>query len=274
MRRLYETGLIVSCPDSGGNPNATGGRELGKLTKKFCLTAKQRRKIRASSIRLALQKAKHRKLLFCTLTFPQPISSHDANKCLSNYLDNLTTNFKLKDYVITRELHKSGVPHYHCIFDIPYYSYKRLNNSWCASFRQFMQPSVNAFRTGKNPRIQSVKAVSAYISKYITKADETAATDNSARLYFISLGCLFKPSDISENSLIYLVTKFKNTVYVGDHFTVYQLNDFECLPEWYADKKSKLLDTSPDEPPPKNDDLQPQIDFFSPIFNYAVKNGM
>lgn len=282
MYRLHEDGTLISCADSPGG-NIKGGRYYGNRSKSFRLKKRHRRLIRCSAIRLAM--LAKRPVLFCTLTFPQSIDPGTANKCFSNFVDNLRTNYKLKNYVATAELTKKGNTHYHCLFDIPRTDYKALNKAWVSTFPNSFDRPPNSFRTGsdkhRNPWTKDVRRVAGYIAKYITKipGGELYPEQYAARKYFISSEALTKPELISYNSFIYWTTRQEHTVYSGEHFTVYKLKDFVCLPEF---EKVFQQSTRAHDPPPTRDDPRGNSELLTAIqselftfntFNSAVKAG-
>ena len=229
--RLYEDGTVISYARSpGGRP--PGGRVNGNKRKHFLLTSKHKRLIRSSAIRQALT-AKY-KLLFCTLTFPGDISQREANKCFSNFTDNLKTNFKLHSYVAVKENTKRGRPHFHCLFDIPFTDYKVLNKAWNSAFDHLFNFSRNAFTTGRNPIIQNIGHAVGYITKYITKTVK-AQTDvkPETRQYFISQNVHSTPALLSEDDFFFLMFKRRFEKYESDFFTWYRLDQFYDLPEKY-----------------------------------------
>jgi len=242
---LYEDGTLIQFARSpGGKP--PGGRVNGLKRKTFMLNSKHKRLIRSASIRLFLKK-KHA-ILFCTLTFPKDIGQKEANRCFSNFTDNLKTNFKLNDYVAVKENTQRGRPHFHCLFDIPFTDYKLLNKSWCASFSQYMRGSPNAFTTGRLPIIRTVQSVAGYITKYITKTVQSqSAVKPESRQYFISKGTACKPALIPDWLREYLVRWKPNERYEGDFYTWYRLYQWECIPEDYL----KEVDPPPLKRPKK-----------------------
>lgn len=247
--QLYEDGTLIRYAWSpGGKP--PGGRVNGLKRKHFVLTSKHKRLIRCSAIRQAAT-AKY-KLLFCTLTFPGDISQGDANKCFSNFTDNLKTNYKLNSYVAVKENTKRGRPHFHCLFDIPYTDFKVLNKAWNAVFTDRFPFSPNAFTTGRRPIIQNIRDAVGYITKYITKADRAAVTVKPVtRLYFISQNVHSRPAKITEDSFFYLTFGRKYEQYESDFFTWFRLWDFADLPEKYinspdAPRKKKPIKRRPD----------------------------
>lgn len=241
--KLYEDGTIIDYSPSPGNRKAPGGIINGKKRKTFELNGKHKRFIRSSAIRQALT-AKYR-LLFATLTFPKDIDEHEANKCFSNFTDNLTTNFKLHSYVAVKELTKKGRPHYHILLDIPFTDFKVLNRAWCSSFSHVMPGSRNAFTTGNRPIVSSVDDVARYITKYITKVVQ--ANDSikpSTRQYFVSMNVHCSPETISKSMLTYLLKSHGYNHFEGEYFTWYRLWGYSVLPERELAKMQKVLDNS------------------------------
>lgn len=229
--RLYEDGTLISYARSpGGRP--PGGHVNGNKRKHFLLTSKHKRLIRSSAIRQGLT-AKY-KLLFCTLTFPGDISQREANKCFSNFTDNLKTNFKLNSYVAVKENTQRGRPHFHCLFDIPFTDFKVLNKAWNSAFDHLFDFSRNAFTTGRNPIIQNIGHVIGYITKYITKTVK-AQTDvkPETRQYFISQNVHSSPALLSEDDFFFLMFKRKYEKFESEFFTWYRLDGFADLPEKY-----------------------------------------
>ena len=250
--KLYEDGTIIRyAPSPGGRPR--GGSVNGSRHKTFEINGKHKRLIRSSAQRQAL--CVKYKLLFCTLTFPKNIDQKLANKCFSNFVDNLTTNYNLNSYVAVKENTKIGRPHFHCLFDLPYQDYKKLNLAWCRSFRSYMPYSPNAFTTGRRPIISNIKDVARYITKYITKTERAQSEIKpETRQYFISRNVSSRPQDISEWQLEYLISKFGYERYDGDFFTWFRLYDFYDPPEKY-----KPIADSPRKKKPKMPRIIPVI---------------
>jgi hypothetical protein len=238
---LYEDGTMIRFARSpGGRP--PGGRANGSKTKHFVLTSKHKRLIRSAAIRLFIKK--HYGILFCTLTFTKDIEEKAANQCFSNFIDNLKTNFKLIDYVAVKELTQKGRPHYHCLLDIPFTDYKKLNKAWIATFSALMPGSRNAFTTGRQPIIRDVHTVARYITKYITKVERSnEQTKPLTRQYFISRGTACRPALIPEWLREFLVKTKRPEEKEFDYFTWYRLRDWAELPEKYLEK----VDPPPDE---------------------------
>lgn len=265
MIKLFEDGSIVKTVDAPGR-HLAGGRQFGTMQKHYLLTKKHKRLIRSSAIRQALTKKNN--LLFCTLTFPRDIDQGDANKCFSNYVDNLKTNYKLNSYVAVKENTKRGRPHFHCVFDIPFTDFKKLNSAWNSSIRNYMPGSNNSFTTGRRPIVSNVFDVSRYITKYITKTEVSQYdVKPTTRQYFISENVLSQPGSIDYNTLLYLLTKSKYSIYIGDFFTVYKLHDFATLPE----KWQKQRRPPPKVPPNNKQKFNRDLPELSPNFGFSYQ---
>ena len=239
---IFEDGTIIDYATSpGGRP--PGGVVNGRKLKTFKLNAKSKRFVRSSAIRQALS-AKY-KIMFATLTFPKDIDQKEANRCFSNFVDNLQTNFKLNSYVAVKENTKIGRPHYHILLDLPYTDYQVLNTAWCSSFRRLMPGSRNAFTTGRNPIIRNVDSAIQYITKYITKV-ERAQDDVKplTRQYFVSQNVHCCPAVIPAWMKTYLVHKQGAEHYEGDFFTWYRLFNYSCLPEQIATRADLVTERS------------------------------
>ncbi len=264
MLKLYEDGTIIDYTPSPGNKKLRGGVVNGKKRKTFELNGKHKRFIRCSAIRMA-KTAKY-KLLFATLTFPKDVQEPEANRCFSNFVNNLSTNFKLNSHVAVKELTQKGRPHYHIILDIPFTNFKILNNAWCSAFRHLMSGSNNAFTTGRRPIISNVDDVARYITKYLTKVCQSQdAIKPATRQYFISQNAHCNPATISKSMLTYLLTTQAYDRYEGDYFTWYRLWDYSVLPERELTKMQEILDVSQNrkrrkaskkEDPPPDSQLQ------------------
>lgn len=238
--RLYEDGTITVCKAIKGIKRpGKGGYSLGKRKKSFELTARKKRLIRCSALRQFL--TKKNKLLFATLTFPGKVSQKYANETFHKFVDNLTKNYKLHSYVAVKENHKSGNPHFHVILDIPFTDFRVINKIWNNTFNDRFNFSPNAFTTGRIKFVSNVKQVASYISKYISKAEKHEGYQEliTTRIYFISHNVLSNPVLIPENTLIYLLTKYQNTQFSDDHYSIYFLKNVALLPETFILPKEK-----------------------------------
>jgi hypothetical protein len=280
---LYEDGTIIKS-FSQRKKNKTSftdqtGKVHGQKQKHFYLNPTIRRQIRCAALR-QYQMRKY-KILFCTLTFPEKISEKQANECFSKYVENLKLNYNLNSYVAVRENQnkKGGYHlHYHCLFDIPFTDFKKLNSAWCNTFRGHARFSVNAFTTGRNKFATDIRQVSAYISKYMAKSEykkpgdfkqgeENKLIAPESRIFFVSDNVNCSPAKVPEVYIHYLMAKKAFTRFESDYFTVFIFHDFTCLPEDEAKKCQIALSNiqkrkeKPKKPKPKPDAMQPNFCF-------------
>lgn len=196
--------------------------ETGSKEKKYAITPKVYRDI---ADRVAYMKQNgHNRLLFCVLTFGkykyQPIEK-ERNEAFSRFIENLRRNYGLLHYLAVRE--GDGVTthyHYHCIFDIPYTRFARINSAWCSSISDFCYHSPNAFRTKKKSRfIRDAAGAVRYICKYISKCKGAVS---STRIFFCD----------HDTARAYVQTQFNGSIKeLRKQFkslTRRKLNDFVC----------------------------------------------
>ena len=241
--RLYEDGTITVCKavkgHCKGKKREIDYKSLGKKKKSFELTSRKKRLIRCSAIRQFY--LKKYSLKFVTLTFPGKVNQNYANECFSKFVENLSKHYKLNSYVAVKENHKSGNPHFHCIFDLPFTDYRLLNKIWNHTFNDRFKFSNNAFTSGNNSVVRDIRQITAYITKYIIKAENSDNSINETRIYFISSNVLSNPQLIDENTFIYLTTKFKYTTKIDDHYSIYFVKKLSCLPEFYSKNSNETL---------------------------------
>jgi len=210
--------------------------EIGKIQKVFRFTSREKRFVKSSAIRLF--HTKKNSIKWFTLTFTKKdINEIDANKCLSKFLENLKQNYHANNYVIVREHeNKAGENHlhYHCLIDIPFTNFGKLNNAWCRACRDIMPFSANALTSGKKKIIDNIQGLVSYITKYISKSNDI---ESLSRVYFVSRGCESKPAEISFNNYIYLTTSFESYTIQKEYFTIVFLKNFAFLPEMFLLKK-------------------------------------
>lgn len=114
------------------------------------------------------------KLIFVVLSLPsfkyEP-TEQQLNESFSKFIENLRENYHLRHYLAVRE--GDGIftrYHYHCILDIRYTPFIKLNAAWNRSISDFCAWSPCAFRTKpKSYFIRDVAGAVRYISKYIAK---------------------------------------------------------------------------------------------------------
>lgn len=261
--KLYEDGTVIISPVHISRKLSKEQKEerkklltiRGNMKKTYSLNSAEKRLIRCSAIRLFRNKKNSVK--WFTLTFPGKISQADANKCLSKFLENLKQNYNANNYVIIKENHLSGNPHFHYIIDLPFVNFAILNRSWNSTFRNRFEFSRNALTTGKKKTIDNIQGIAFYVTKYITKADQGL---HDTRIYFISQNCLSKPKILSFNEYVYITTTFKIKKRVElDYCTFYFLENFAFCPEMLCFHKEKI----PKPPKIKRipDYIQPNLSF-------------
>ena len=95
--RLYENGTVTIT--SGRSPYTDEHREKvkqnGKRVKTYKIDTRIYRKIVSSSVNLYRNKVN--RIIFLTLTFPGYIGEKEANICFSKFMDNLKTNYDVKN---------------------------------------------------------------------------------------------------------------------------------------------------------------------------------
>lgn len=196
--------------------------ETGSKEKKYAITPKVYRDI-ADRVAYMKQNGENR-LLFCVLTFGnykyKPIEK-ERNEAFSRFIENLRRNYGLRRYLAVRE--GDGINtnyHYHCIFDIPYTRFARINTAWCSSISDFCSYSPNAFRTKAKSRfIRDAAGAVRYICKYISKC-KGAISDT--RIFFCD----------RETATAFVKTQFKGSIKElrkeYKTLTRRKLNDYVC----------------------------------------------
>lgn len=267
ITKLYEDGTITITPlhrrtghlsEVIKAERAKRLKEIGKIKKVFRFTGPEKRRVKSSTIRM--WHTRKNSIKWFTLTFTKKVAEAEANKCLSKFLDNLKLTYHANNYVIVREHeNKAGEYHlhYHCVVDMPFANFKRLNNSWCRACAGVMPWSANALTSGKTKIIDNIQGLISYITKYITKGKDV---ESETRLYFISHNTESQPAIINFNNYIYLTTTFESKTIVKDHFTIIFLKNFAYLPEMFLLKtieKRKI----PPKIEKKPDYIQPNLNF-------------
>jgi hypothetical protein len=294
--KLYEDGTITVTPKHRHQGEISQDRkdrlkEIGKKKKYFALDGSDRRTIRCAGVRMFLKRKNSIK--WFTLTFPGLISQKDANNCLTKFIDNIKLNYNANSYIIIKENHKSGLPHFHCLVDMPFINFTIINKSWCNTFRNTLPFSRNALTSGRKKTIDNIKGISHYIAKYISKSEVKQWNDtlkkyelvkcfgnqHETRIMFYSRNIAPKPKTLSYNEYIYFTTSFKLkefkhrffnvdgtsyckfvTTLIEDNFTIMYLENFAYLPEMFD-----LVTTKKQKIPPKlykkPDYIQPNINF-------------
>jgi len=177
--QIYKDKVLKS-----GCPGIKKQKECGTLVKSFGIDYKT---YSAIADRTAwMYQNRHQKLIFIALTLPEiknSINENQLNEAFSRFIENLRENYHLLHYLAVRE--GDGISkryHYHCILDIRFTSFIKLNRAWCAALSDFCYFSPNAFRTKKKSYyIKDVAGAIRYISKYVSK---TLGEKSNTRVFF------------------------------------------------------------------------------------------
>jgi hypothetical protein len=199
-------------------------RDDGNKKKTYQMRNSHYRKI-ADRAAWLKENQKH-KLLFITLTFgtwkTKPITDEEANNCFSKFMENLKTNYKRGNYIAVREHSEDNTKrvHYHCIIDMPYINFQRINNAWCGATSDFCHYSKNALTTDRDARyIKSTVSAVRYICKYISKA-RTGGQDSRIMFFSREVTEAEVTRDFSGNDLHEVLKQFRSVqIYKHNEFT-------------------------------------------------------
>ena len=164
------------------------------------------------------------KLIFVVLSLPplkKDINGKELNEAFSRFIENLRRNYHLRHYLCVRE--GDGLDtryHYHCILDIRYVSFVRLNAAWNSAISDFCEFSKCAFRTKpKSYFIRDIAGAISYISKYVSK---TIGEKSDSRIFFCD----------RETASAWVKQRFDNDIdELKDNFKSIRrkiLNDYVC----------------------------------------------
>jgi hypothetical protein len=225
---LYENGTITIASD---HERKIPDKINGNKTKSYFIDSKEYRKIASSAVNL--WRLRVNKLTFFTLTFPFDANEVQANECFSKFVENLKLNYELKNYIAVKERGEQfNRLHFHAIFDIKWTDIKKINSAWCATFRNWCAPSVNAVRlpSAKNGGavIKSQKRCVKYICKYLGKQKDREVFERPC--VFISRQILSRPTRVN---LEFLEQLKKDNYFVA--FT----SEYTTTIQFYKDKDKK-----------------------------------
>lgn len=118
--------------------------------------------------------------VFVTLTFRENVQDVQyANQCISRFMRSLfyQIGFRMK-YVIVPELQERGAIHYHILFfNLPFIRKELFELLWGHGFT-----NIRSIK-----KIESIRSVSAYVSKYMTKGSIHSMFNNK-KCFFSSRG--------------------------------------------------------------------------------------
>jgi len=191
--RLYRDGTGVLFYRS--NKQKEHINPVQKKERKFTI---KKTRLRSSCLACwALKKSKY--MLFITFTFPYMPTESEAQRTWKLLLDSMRNTYKVKNYVWVKEFQSSGRLHYHILVDRDRIGIKNLQNTWnnhINNVNRGVTVSANSVRLGNRPVVRSPKAVSGYLSKYISKTD----TEFKLRAWGTSIdkNNIFKKIDVSD----------------------------------------------------------------------------
>jgi len=215
---LYENGIISVTSE---HERIIPEKYNGLKAKKYEIDRKAYIKLVSSCVNLYTQK--RNEVIFLTLTFPSEIDEFRANRVWSNYIENLTKNYKLNAYVCVREFTQIGRPHYHALLDIPYQPIKKLNSAWCGAYigvggsSLVFSPNAARLPAGKNRAVvKTLGGIVRYLGKYISKSRGYDASADS-RCYFVSRNVASRPRVLTESDYRAITGTFKHRLIKHDY---------------------------------------------------------
>ena len=115
---------------------------------------------------------------FMTLTYrDMPKNENKHLSAFLSYLRDKTKGIKAGGYWWVKELQERGVPHYHCLIDMPFIDVQRLNSLWEGIIKQHTPYGVHIRCQTKN-----IRTIVRYVTKYCTKSENSF----DSRAYAIS----------------------------------------------------------------------------------------
>lgn len=158
-----------------------------KKGRKFQLTYSKYRLLSCAAVEL-IKTAKN-KVIFLTLTFPNPITDEKANRVWNTFIKNFRKTYHCNDYMGVLEHTQKGNPHYHFLADYPFQSVASINAAFSSAYTSVTgnSGSNNMVRLPKNSPsvVGDAAGMVRYLCKYFSKSRGQHYT---ARCYFISRG--------------------------------------------------------------------------------------
>lgn len=202
--------------------------------------------------RVAYMAHTYKNCYFVTLTFPEEPNDHSVVK---KYVDNLVKRGYIRKYLWVFERgSKGGRWHYHLFFSgCDSRSYYRGENrrldievfqqAWSSALESSgLKSSKNSFRLGKKPHLENATATAKYISKYMTKGQES-----DVKLYASSSGLkefetvpVVQPRQVTQLGSV--LSTFKNENVIIESYRVNSLllafikqcrEEYEFLKQFY-----------------------------------------
>jgi hypothetical protein len=173
--RLYRNGAIIVWKQDRPGRSGDEMREIRKIIRSYSIS-----KIKIQSACIAAWVVKSSKnMLFLTFTFPFNATEKQAAKIWDLMLNSFRNTYKVNTYVWIKERQTNGRLHYHCIVDRNWINIYHLQKSYNAALESVNPGCVkynNSVRLGRNPIINNAQRVSKYLSKYISKSENSYVT--------------------------------------------------------------------------------------------------
>jgi hypothetical protein len=203
----------------------------GCLEKEYSLTAKAKRTIKSSLVKMWYEK--QNRLTFWTFTFKLSAETERIvtdqklmNVYFSKLLENAKKSYGLHSYIWVSERTKKGTIHYHCVFDVPKLeqlknkTYEQIKNSGAKAFDYFINYFKQSFKdylavagcsivpdndycaigfprkydsngVYRGAVVRNIQALSTYLAGYLNKCDRK---ESGGRIYAISRNVLERPT--------------------------------------------------------------------------------
>lgn len=161
----------------------TQGKELSKISIKKIINAVRWLEIFTNKKVYVTKNGKklYHKLTFITLTLPSKQMHNDkviVKEILQRWLDNVRTNYGLRNYIYRAETQSNSNIHFHIITDCNL-NYYQILHTWNKALRKLGY--IDRFKEingHENPnsvdvkRLSNSKKISTYIAKYLTKSND------------------------------------------------------------------------------------------------------
>ena len=175
----------------------------------------------------------------CLMTLTYRDMPKNENKHVSAYMDYLrdkTKSIKAGGYWWVKELQKRGVPHFHCLIDMPYIDVKRLNSLWEGIIKQHTPFGVHVRMLSQNTK-KTIQTITKYVTKYCTKSEN----EFSSRAYAISNDINIQQIPIFYNDFIEKelenisknAKQTENTVYEGEFWDFAYVSGDKATKKYY-----------------------------------------
>jgi len=234
-RNISQSYRLISTAYANGElicPTAfpTGNVEISKHAsdqKSYGWKSRQVRMVQSAACALYMDKPAGYTVFFVTLTEPESIES---NQPITLWINNLRKQKQIHQFVWVRERQQRGANHYHVIFSS---SYSWLNiglfqKAWnSALITSGGKGAPNSLRLGDRPIVESIGAVSNYISKYMSKGGNS----ETYKLYAYTRG-------LRKTCQTDLLTDMNTSPYLS-YCTEYALiNRYTVTEKWWSSVKS------------------------------------